>query len=182
MRRILASALLCLLPALPAVAAVYKWTDEKGLVHFSDEPHPGAERLDVGQPPVYSPPPVAPRSGERTASTATGYTDFGIAQPQPEATVRNNPGTVIVRLRIEPELRSGDHIRVLLDGEPVDTGSTTATTVALQRVDRGAHTLSAVIEDKAGAVVARAAAVTFYMHRPSVNIPANKPPTSGSAQ
>lgn len=180
MRRILAGVLLCLLPALPAVATVYKWTDEKGLVHFSDEPHPGAERLEVGQPSVYNPPPVDLRSGERPASTAIGYMDFSIAQPQPEATIRNNPGTVMVRFRIEPELRGGDQIRVLLDGKPVDTGATTI--VALQRVDRGTHTLSAVVEDKAGAVVARAAPVTFYMHRPSVNIPANKPPASGGAK
>lgn len=176
MKRIAASALLFLLTTLSAMAAVYKWTDTNGLVHFSDEPHPGAERLNVGQPPVYSPPPVNLQAGQKAASTVTGYTDFGIVQPQSEATVRNNPGTVTVRFRIEPELRQGDHIRVLLDGQPVDTGPLTATSVELHRVYRGTHTLSAVIADKAGEVLARAGPVTFYMHRPSVNIPANKPP------
>lgn len=182
MKRIVASALLFLLTTLPAVAAVYKWTDENGLVHFSDEPHPGAERLNVGQPAVYSPPPVhSPppinlQSGQKATSTVTGYGDFGIVQPRPGATIRNNPGTIIVRFGIEPELRQDDHIRVLLDGQSVDTGPSTATTVELHRVNRGTHTLSAVIEDKAGKVLARASPVTFYMHRPSVNIPANKPP------
>lgn len=175
MKQIVASALLGLLTTLPAGAAIYKWTDEKGLVHFSDEPHPGAEQLTVKQPPVYHSPPVDLQSEQQaTTAAVSGYQEFGIVQPQPEATVRNNPGTVIVRFRIEPALRPGDHIQVLLDGQPKGTGATT--TVALHRVVRGTHTLTAVIEDKAGKVLARASPVTFYMHRPSVHIPANKPP------
>lgn len=177
MERVLTSALLLLFLMLPAEAAVYKWTDENGGVHFSDKPHPGAERLDVDQPPVYSPPPVDSQLiRQKTASVASGYIHFGIVQPEPEATVRNNPGTVIVGFKIEPALRASDHIQVLLDGQPVDTGASSATPIELHQVYRGTHTLGAVIKDETGAVVARADPITFYMHRPSVNIPANKPP------
>ncbi|MCO6441991.1 MAG: DUF4124 domain-containing protein [Nitrococcus mobilis] len=175
---IMASAVLFLLAALPAVAVVYKWTDEKGGVHFSDKPHPGAKRLDLEQPPVISLPPVeeAPSAAPRASPETKGYAQFGIVQPHAEATVRNNPGTVVVRFRIEPELRAGDRIRVLLDGQPVDTAALSGAMVELHEVERGTHTIGAVIEDTGGEVVARADPVTFYMHRPSVNIPANKPP------
>ncbi|MDN5848933.1 MAG: DUF4124 domain-containing protein, partial [Nitrococcus sp.] len=178
MRRIAASALFFLLAAPVAAAVVYKWTGENGVVHFSDKPHPGAKRVDVGEPLVYSPPPsdFEASATPKPSAAAPGYAHFSIVEPQPEATVRNNPGTVAVRFNVEPELREGDRIQLLLDGQPVATGGPTADTVALQQVNRGAHTLSALIKDKAGEVIARADPVTFYMFRPSVHIPANKPP------
>ncbi len=47
----LALALIVLLAAAPASAAMYKWVDSQGRVHFSDKPPPGAkaraERLNV---------------------------------------------------------------------------------------------------------------------------------------
>lgn len=179
MRRIAVGTLLFLLAA-PVVAAavVYKWTDASGVVHFSDKPHPGAKRVDVGQPLVYSPPPIDYQATvtPKPSVAAPGYARFMIVEPQPEATVRNNPGTVVVRFEVEPELRNSDRIQVLLDGQPVATASSTADTVALQQVYRGTHTLSALIKDEAGQVIARADPVTFYMFRPSVHIPANKPP------
>ncbi|MDN5869290.1 MAG: DUF4124 domain-containing protein [Nitrococcus sp.] len=177
-RRIAASALLFLLAAPVAAAEVYKWTDENGVVHFSDRPHPDAMRVDVGEPLVYSPPPIdfEATATAKPSAAAPGYAHFSIVEPQPEATVRNNPGTVVVRLEVEPDLRDGDRIQVLLDGQPVTTGGPSADTVTLRQVYRGAHTLSALIKDNAGEVIARADPVTFYMHRPSVHIPANKPP------
>ncbi len=178
MKQFVASAVLFLLAALPVGAVVYKWTDENEGVHFSDNPHAGAKRLDLEQPPVISLPPVeeAPSTAPQTSSETKGYAQFGIVEPHAEATVRNNPGTVVVRFRIEPELRAGDRIRILLDGQLVDTAALNGATAELYEVERGTHTIGAVIEDKGGEAVARADPVTFYMHRPSVNIPANKPP------
>lgn len=42
------------LAALPAVAALYKWTDENGRVVYGDTPPPGAkaERISVAAPPA----------------------------------------------------------------------------------------------------------------------------------
>ena len=36
-----------LLASAAAVAEVYKWIDEDGVVHSSDQPHPGAEIIDA---------------------------------------------------------------------------------------------------------------------------------------
>ena len=177
MKQIVASVLSFLLATLAAQAAIYKWRDADGVAHFSDKPHPGAERLDVDEPPAVKLAPVEemPSLTSDTPPAAQPYEHFGIVQPQPEATVRNNPGTVVVRFSIEPELRDDDHIRVLLDDRAIRTG-VTAPTVALHEVYRGTHTLAAVIEDSTGKALARAEPVTFYMHRPSVHIPANQPP------
>ena len=38
----------CLLCAAgTALAQAYRWTDENGVVHFSDRPHPGAEQIQL---------------------------------------------------------------------------------------------------------------------------------------
>lgn len=177
MKQIMASVLSFLLATLSAQGAIYQWRDAEGVKHFSDKPHPAAERLELEEPPVINLPPVeeVPSLTPDKPVATPPYEHFGIVQPQPKATVRNNPGTVIVRFSIEPELRDDDHIRVLLDDRAIRTG-VTAPTVALHEVYRGTHTLGAVIEDSTGKAVARAEPVTFYMHRPSVHIPANQPP------
>lgn len=174
MKRIKVSVLLLLLLImLPAVAAIYKWTDANGVVHFSDQPHSGAKQIHVGQPTVVTLPPVPSfQPSLESSSAATGYERFAIIQPEPEATVRNNPGTVTVRFAIEPELRRGHRIQVLLDGQPVKVGPVTSTTMELHSVYRGTHTVSAVIKNSSGEIVARAKPITFYMHRPSVYLPA----------
>lgn len=174
MMRTATIALLFLLLALPAMGAIYKWTDQNGVVHFSDSSHPGAVQLDVGQPPVYHPVPVPPQPEQGKNSAASAYSHFAISQPTPGATIRNNPGNVTVRLKIEPKLREGDRIRLLMDGKLVQSTPITGSQTVLHEVVRGTHTLSAVIENAAGDTVARADPVTFYMHRPSIHIPVNK--------
>ena len=44
-----------------AAAQVYKWVDEDGVVHFSDQPRPGAEEVQIQRAP--SPPSAQPTRG-----------------------------------------------------------------------------------------------------------------------
>ncbi|NNE61472.1 MAG: DUF4124 domain-containing protein, partial [Woeseia sp.] len=41
------SAVVLFLCAAAASAQVYKWTDADGVVHYSDQPTPGAEIIDI---------------------------------------------------------------------------------------------------------------------------------------
>jgi hypothetical protein len=63
---------LCLV-ALPATAELYKWTDESGKVHYSDQPPPAsvkkAETIKAPKPVVAAPPPAAGTSGAKPAAT-----------------------------------------------------------------------------------------------------------------
>ena len=45
--RKLAFTLMPLLCSLALAATVYKWVDENGVVHYSDQPHANAEKLQV---------------------------------------------------------------------------------------------------------------------------------------
>lgn len=166
------------LVASAAWGEVYKWTDSQGRVHYSDTPRHNARAVDLPAMSTFEPPPTpiasTPARNDSEASSQTRYNRFAIASPQPEATIRGNPGNVDVSLRIQPELADGDRIRLLLDGEPLGLLPATVNTASLADVERGAHTLTAQIIDTASdRVVATSDAVTFYMHRPSVNLPAN---------
>ena len=54
--RTLAFTLLLLVCSLAVAATtVYRWVDEDGVVHYSDQPHPNAEKLQVHAAQSYKP-------------------------------------------------------------------------------------------------------------------------------
>ncbi|MGH8399705.1 MAG: DUF4124 domain-containing protein, partial [Gammaproteobacteria bacterium] len=42
---------------------VYKWVDAQGNVHYSDKPHPGAQKVKIAPPQSYSAPNIGPAEG-----------------------------------------------------------------------------------------------------------------------
>ena len=65
---------LCLL-ALPAAAELYKWTDENGKVHYSDQPPPASvkksETIKAPKPQVAAPAPTTPGAKPATGGPKT---------------------------------------------------------------------------------------------------------------
>src|ERR1700749_4711702 len=41
-------------------ATVYKWVDENGVTHYSDQPHENAQKVELKAPQTYSAPKEAP--------------------------------------------------------------------------------------------------------------------------
>lgn len=162
---------MALLPAL-APAAVYKWTDANGTVHFTDTPREGAEEVHVAPPQTYTPaplPPIPPRP--EAPPPAIDYTRFELTAPAQEATLRDNTGDITVTFVLEPALKvgRGHKLVVLLDGQaqpPVK-----ANTVILKNVDRGSHSLQGQIVDARGEVLMASQAVTVHLFRQSIMAP-----------
>lgn len=167
------ASVLALALCVPAAAKIYKWTDEQGNVHFSDEPPPeGAEQLDLPPLPTYQA-PQRPISGglerrvQQPEPEPRGYQRLAIASPGREATIRGVQQTITVNVVVEPPLRPGHSVEILYDGERAAVGARTR--FRISPVYRGAHTLAAVIRDADGRVVARSETITFYKHQPTVN-------------
>ncbi len=161
-----------------SAATVYKWVDENGVTHYSDQPHENAQKVDVKSAQTYQPAAVASAStGSAPAAaqpeTATGYRVCELFRPENDE-VFLNTHTVTARLRLEPELRRGDRIAFGLDGKRMQTSGSTAATLD---VERGTHSLMAVVEDSSGKAVCTAASVTFHVRQPSklAPNPANRP-------
>ncbi len=167
MKKPLCFLLLLLLWALPVAAGVYRWVDAAGQVHFSDQPVAGAERIELPEPTVYSPPPLpGEEEPEGDDLSGTAYTRFAIVRPSNDETIYDNEGNIKVSIEIQPALTRGDRFRVLLDGAAV--GDLTTPQITLQNVDRGTHSVVALILDRTGRELARSAPVTFHLRKTSI--------------
>jgi hypothetical protein len=162
--------LLCLLLITQAASAqVYTYIDAEGNRVFTDKPRSSsAERVMLA--PSNSMERSQPKPTERLAPApavskpTVHYQVLRILVPEPDASIHNGSGNMIVTLNSEPGLLPGHSYRLLLDGEP--QGEISRSPVfSLQHIDRGTHQLVAEIIDSAGLIVERTPAQPFHMHR-----------------
>ena len=118
-------------------------------------------------------PPPPPPSTDTTANNNppqqtqnADYTKLTITEPAENSTFRNNAGQVNVKLELEPALQEGDVIAILLDGKEIGQGKSTA--LALSNIDRGSHSLQAIVKNAQGNTLISATPVTFTLQRTSL--------------
>ncbi len=173
---------LCLaLAAAPANAQIYKIVDEHGNVSFTDvPPKDKSAAVQVSPGNTYSaqdaqtaPPTIklSPDAEADAEATTFSYERVSIVSPAQDQAIRENSGNLSVTLDISPtyEPSSGHVIQLLLDGRLFESG--TATTLGIENVDRGTHTLTAQVVDPNGQVLAASNPTTFHMMRVSVLAP-----------
>ena len=166
-----------LLVALPALAApVYRHVDANGNVVYSDEPGQGS-RIDLKPITVVDPAEVESRSrpaqSTTTSPSAVDYDRFAITSPSNGETLPTGQGgNVQVQLAIEPELQPGDRVQLRVDGE-VSQSPMHTSVFALSQLERGEHQIQAELLDAQGRVRLSTPAITLYVQRASVNLPAN---------
>lgn len=173
---------LCLPWAGAQAATVYRSIDAEGNVVFTDQPTENSERVEL-EPltvvPSPEPIPLAPTfEQDDDDEVAFGdpfmpYTIFRIVEPEDEQTLPTGyAGNVQVELDIDPDLRDDHRVRLLLDGE-ISQSAVHTKAFLLTDLDRGEHTIQAELLDASGRVRHRTEPVTLYVHRASVNLPAN---------
>ncbi|WP_318433747.1 DUF4124 domain-containing protein [Photobacterium leiognathi] len=160
-------------------STIYSWTDENGVVHFTDQPQtPDATAYPLS---------VTEVSGniEQTADTiATQATDVAVVEepaktittvslvsPMHEQTIRNNEGIINIHAVTNSKLNNQTQAQLVLDGV-VKGDPQTELTWTLDNVDRGSHQLQIQLV-KGGKVIASSDSITVYLHRATVK--ANKP-------
>src|SRR5437879_10194515 len=168
--------LVSLVCSLALAATVYKWVDEHGVVHYSDQPHPNAQQVSVQGAQTYKAGdmPAAPGAAPAPAAAAqpVPYRGCAIAQPTDDQTFAN-VDSLSITVRTDPALRPGDQIFLMLDGQPLNGGVATGSQFTLTPLDRGTHTLQAVVRDSAGGLMCQTPGVTYNVHQPSILSPAN---------
>ena len=170
--RLISIGLLMLALPLSGFGAVYKWVAPDGRVIYSDQPQPGARKLDLPAAPPAPPAASIPQATSNFPPNASGvavpatYTKLTIVAPANDTAVRENSGTVSVALAVEPELdvKSGHKVSLLLDGKPALEGQT-GTQLSISNVDRGTHVLQAQISDAEGKILISSATSSFHMQR-----------------
>jgi len=177
MRLIACIALLLTLPVATSVGTttVWKWRDANGVVHYSDQPVQGAEKVGVQSASTFSATPVTPSSSS-TATAAPAvtadYKNVEIWKPGNGDTLANTD-QVSVGVRVEPALQAGHRLALYLDGTLVQGFPPQGMEYQLTGVERGTHNLQLVVIDSQGKQVKSSAGVQFTVTQPSVLNPNN---------
>jgi hypothetical protein len=149
---------------------LYRWVDAQGVIHFSDTPQPGAEKMQVAPAQTFPSTPVAGSELAKPAATAAVYETCAIEVPTAEQSFYA-PEAVGVSVRLVPDLRDGDQVSVSVDGKDLSSVDGSALDFQVGSPDRGAHTVRAVVRDANGQTLCASMAVTFYVQRPSLLSP-----------
>ena len=159
-----------LLASLAAGAAVvYKWTDADGVVHFSDQAIPGAEKI-VTSSASSNGVSAGGRGGSGAAlrpipGTGLDYRRFMLESPANEQVFFNDE-VIPVRLRLEPALRPNQTITWHLNGRPLDEQANIES-FPMQLLPRGTYAIAATVTDADSGDTKTTDSVTFYVRQPS---------------
>ncbi len=158
-------------------AVIYKWTDSDGVVHYSDQPIPGAEKIvTAGQPSIGSVSTHAPAVKSSSSTTAAGgnltLSQFTITSPAAGQTFFGDE-VISVNLAVDPPPTPAMSIVWHLNGKQQEAGAN-ATHFSLQSLDRGTYAIAATITDQQTGESQSTESVTFYVRQPSEFSPLHK--------
>lgn len=174
--------LVCVLatPLLLRAAVIYKWTDADGVVHFSDQPAPGAEKVVTAGSSTrgvlgQAAPPTTFQPSQPKPPTVLGQTHFSIDSPTSEQTFSGSE-PVVASATVDPPIAPNGPITIawFLNGSPLGEGDGNTHFNLPSDLPRGSYTLSATLTDTASGETKSANSVTFHMLRPSLLAPQHK--------
>ncbi|MGI2195885.1 DUF4124 domain-containing protein [Shewanella baltica] len=149
-----------------AQATVYKWVDKDGKVHYSDEPQPNAQVVELKEKTLNQIALPLPKTDSNNANQAIESIQYkvNITSPAEEETVRDNNGDFDVVATITPELKSQYLMVLKLDGTPV-VQPQIGGTFKLKNIDRGEHTLVVDALTQNGKVFASSSPRKIFLHQ-----------------
>jgi hypothetical protein len=164
--------------AAPAFAGqtVWKWVDDKGVTHYSDQPVPGATKMELNSSNRSNtdPKPSYTQQGpgrDIPAQKGPAYVRFVVESPQQDESIINTGGKLQVRLASTPAIGGGQEIAIYLDGARLEGLSRSSMSHELSDVPRGTHTLKAVVLGQNGTPLQETPPVTFHVRQESIAKP-----------
>jgi hypothetical protein len=159
-----------------SAAEVWKWVDAKGVTHYSDQPIPGAIKIEVRAGNISESRSAQPLSNEPDSDSQSqdevgAYRNFQIVRPVNDQNIINTGGEVAVEIRIAPQVQATHRLNLYLDGKLVTGFPRNAAVYALTAVPRGTHTLTAVVADASGNTIQEAPPVMFNVRQESIAQP-----------
>ena len=168
--------MLFLLPGL-AHAVICKTVDAEGVVSYTDVPvEECAEPVKLPDYSRYEPRPIpkTPNASSRPQATGdgsdaqfSGYRSIEIVQPEADGTVRSNDGIVPVSIALDPPLEEGHRIKLYIDGAAV-RGEFDGTAIDLAGIERGTHSLRAVVSGAGGKRLGDSPTVRFTLRKTTI--------------
>jgi Domain of unknown function (DUF4124) len=160
-------------------AVVYKWTDSSGLVHYSDQPVPGAEKIVTsssslnGMTSAGGAQTAPGASPQKPAAPGAGFSRFAITSPAPDQTFFGDE-TIGAHLALEPELAPNQTITWHLNGRELEDAGSSAIQITLPHLDRGSYVIAATVTDQKTGSSQTTDSVNFFVRQPSELSPQHK--------
>ena len=180
--------------ASPVSAQIYSWTDAQGNRIYSDQPHPGANTVELRPTNVIEPPPIANASRTNDQQTDTSqrdrfYRELSISSPTHDSNIRSNEGDLTLMVQTDPPLSGSHLLRVAVDGTLSDAGvpgnGAAVHQLTVHNIDRGSHQIAVVVVNARGDELQRSSPITVHLQRTSLNQPgrggANQAPRAPAA-
>lgn len=157
-----------------ASAEAFRHIGPDGEIYFSDRPSSDSERVELRPVQTVTLPQAARRPPAEVAGvgepaddeSAFSYAQFEIVKPSFDQGVRANDGSVTIYMSLQPPLRKGHTIELIVDGEDgarIHSGE--ALNVNLSDMSRGRHTVEARVKDDRGENMIKTGPVGFYVLR-----------------
>jgi len=155
-----------------ASADIYKSVDENGNVSFGETKVDGAEKVEISEPNISDSQTAFQQSKGKPTETAQNqsetvtYESLKIVSPEHDKITEGRTGAVQVTFLSTPGLAATDKLVITVNGEDVAKGA--STTLTLEELTRGAHSVTGRILDANNEVKIKSNVVTFHVQRPSV--------------
>jgi hypothetical protein len=144
-------------------ATVYKWVDDQGVVHFSDQPNPKAEKLQVSGAQTYG--------SAQAAVAAPSVSPTGRPPPPPVCLIDTPaPGSVLfdtfsITGHITLAHLEGSQPSLRMDGQDVTALLGSGGDFMISEIERGEHTLTLQVINDRGEVTCQGPSVTFAIRQ-----------------
>jgi Domain of unknown function (DUF4124) len=158
-------------------ATVYKWVDENGVTHYSDQPNPKAEKLQISGAQTYGAKDAAVAAPASTASTTRPPPPVVCAIDSPSAgQVFIDADSVSGHVTLNHVVGEDNQAILRVDGTDISALMAAGGAFTIPQLERGDHTLTLQVTNPQGEVVCTASAVAFSIRQRSVI-----PPTAPTA-
>jgi hypothetical protein len=115
--------------------------------------------------------PSGATASSQPESAVASYRSLEIWQPENGESFFGADAAVTVRLRSDPERAAGHSLLLYLDGRLIES-ATNSDSYTLTNLERGVHSLAAVITDERGDEKIRSQPRVFHVRQPTINAPA----------
>lgn len=128
-------------------APIYKSKDESGHPVFSDKASESAEQIEVREPITFKSSVYTKQYESVIDKLQRGndsdvdnfkYQTLAITSPENGTAIRDNAGNIELHYLVEPGIRQGHTIQLIMDGQVHSSVGSTGS-VSMQNVDRGTH-------------------------------------------
>lgn len=151
---------------------VYRYTDAKGVIHYTDKP-PAKDSKPVDLPPLQT----FPSTGKANLSSPTPPVKklqeyvLAFTAPAADSTFRDAEG-IPMTVSVTPPMPQGYGMRFSADGAPLHEDVLQDTSFSANGLERGTHTLTATLVNQDGKEVGSTSVTVFV--RPPVAKPQAK--------